>query len=334
MTNTRSIQHDDDRVSVIIPCYRQARYLPEAIDSILRQTYSNIEIIVVNDGSDDETGEVAKSYGDRVRYVWKENGGLSSARNAGLAAANGEWIQFLDADDLIHPAKIETQLRESRAEDEPDIIYSDYRYFADERPTEEWRGPDVQLDSGHEFQSFLERWERSLTIPIHALLYRSTCFERWGNFDTSLPAREDWDWHLRCAFHRAKFQFVPGDLVRYRVHGKSMCRDNQSMMAGRRRCLCKWMQKKGLQPSDRAVLRERYIADETIAILNLIKRGRHFAASRAIAGMLTRPEFIRYPRIPITIGYRLFEHALQSCFTQQASTHRGSEESSVESKVS
>ena len=79
-------------VSVIIPCYRQAQYLREAVDSVLAQTYSPVEVIVVNDGSDDNTEEVAKSYGDRIRYVYRDNGGLSAARNTGLEHAHGEYV--------------------------------------------------------------------------------------------------------------------------------------------------------------------------------------------------------------------------------------------------
>ena len=99
-------------VSVIIPCYNQAQYLPDALGSVLAQTYPHWECIVVNDGSPDNTEEVAQQWcekDNRFRYLHKQNGGLSSARNAGLDAAKGDYIQFLDADDAIHSEKLEIQ---------------------------------------------------------------------------------------------------------------------------------------------------------------------------------------------------------------------------------
>ena len=97
-------------VSVIVPCYNQAIYLPEALNSLLAQTYQCWEAIVVNDGSPDETEKVALEYtrkDSRIKYVFKENGGLSSARNKGIELAQGEFILPLDADDIIHPEYME-----------------------------------------------------------------------------------------------------------------------------------------------------------------------------------------------------------------------------------
>ena len=90
-------------VSVIIPCYKQAQFLATAIDSVLTQTHGSTQVIVVNDGSPDDTASVARRYGDRITYLERSNGGLSAARNTGLAAATGEFVQFLDADDYLAP---------------------------------------------------------------------------------------------------------------------------------------------------------------------------------------------------------------------------------------
>ncbi len=97
-------------VSIIIPCYRQAQYLKEAIDSALAQTCAAIEIIVVNDGSDDDTEGVAKRYGTRIQYIYRANGGLPAARNTGIARARGTYLKFLDADDSLHPEQIAWQV--------------------------------------------------------------------------------------------------------------------------------------------------------------------------------------------------------------------------------
>ena len=101
------------KVTIIIPVYNGANYLAEAINSALNQTYSNIEVIVVNDGSNDNgaTDRVALSYGNKIRYLTKENGGVASALNFGIEAADSEWISWLSHDDLYSPHKIENQLR-------------------------------------------------------------------------------------------------------------------------------------------------------------------------------------------------------------------------------
>lgn len=141
------------KVSIIIPVYNGANYLSEAIDSALSQTYKNIEIIVVNDGSNDdyETEKVAKSYGDKIRYFVKENGGVSSALNYGIKRMTGEWFSWLSHDDLYLPKKIEHSVEQLNKQDkssrEKTIVYTDgqlikadrtkiksfHRYFEEER---------------------------------------------------------------------------------------------------------------------------------------------------------------------------------------------------------
>lgn len=104
------------KVSVIVPCFNQAGYLPEALGSVLGQTFADWECIIVNDGSPDDTARVAAEWvkrDARFRYIEKANGGLSSARNAGIEAARGQFVQFLDADDALHPRKFELQLAEA-----------------------------------------------------------------------------------------------------------------------------------------------------------------------------------------------------------------------------
>ena len=97
-------------VSVIIPCYNQGKYLAEAIESALNQTYPHVEVIVVNDGSTDNTAEVAARYAGRITYVEQENGGPSAARNAAIGVATGSLIAHLDSDDRWSPQKLERQV--------------------------------------------------------------------------------------------------------------------------------------------------------------------------------------------------------------------------------
>ena len=113
------------RVSIVIPVYNGSNYLREAIDSALAQTYKNLEVIVVNDGSDDggKTEEIAKSYGNRIRYFYKENGGVASALNRGIREMKGEWFAWLSHDDMFAPNRIEEDMHVIRENPEAKIIF-------------------------------------------------------------------------------------------------------------------------------------------------------------------------------------------------------------------
>jgi len=120
------------KISIVIPAYNAANYLSEAIDSALAQTYPNVEIIVVNDGSrdDGETEKIALSYGDQIRYFHKENGGSSSALNVGIANMTGEWFSWLSHDDLYTPEKLEKQVAYMNSLDIDEAELSKHVFFS------------------------------------------------------------------------------------------------------------------------------------------------------------------------------------------------------------
>lgn len=229
------------RVSVIVPCYRQAQYLADCIASLQKQAYQDWEAIIVDDGSPDETGQVAKSLAandSRVRLIQKENGGLSSARNAGIRAAQGGAIQFLDADDLLQPDKLLRQVEVLDQRSDIDIVYGGARYFFDGAPT--------QLSYGMYASSADDDWiatnwagwrseglgfvQRNL-FPVCAPLIRRSVIDRVGLFDVDLPALEDWDFWWRCNVLSMKFAFNPGEQANalIRVHSSSMSQESPRM---------------------------------------------------------------------------------------------------------
>ncbi|WP_322971828.1 glycosyltransferase family A protein [Faecalibacter sp. LW9] len=119
-------------VSVIVPCYNQAQYLDECLESVFNQSYQNWECLIINDGSPDNTEEIALQWtkkDSRFKYFKKENGGVASARNCGLNIAKGKYIQFLDGDDLLEPYKIESQILTLENNNLVDIVYTGSRYF-------------------------------------------------------------------------------------------------------------------------------------------------------------------------------------------------------------
>jgi len=190
-------------VSVIIPCYNYAEYLGDAIESILVQTYPNVEIIVVNDGSTDNTSEVARKYG--VQLIEQENKGLSGARNSGIRNAKGEWISCLDADDKLHPDYLTRCLEENA-----DIISTGTQEFGERHN----KGIPSQEPIYQEFV---------LANRIHcASLYRKEVWEKTGGYDETIEGYEDWEYWLRAAKLGFKIKTVQEYLFFYRKHGPSL----------------------------------------------------------------------------------------------------------------
>jgi len=220
------------KISVIIPCYNQAEYLPEAVESVISQTYSNWECIIVNDGSTDGTEEIARSYCDkdhRIKYYSKENGGLSSARNAGLKIAAGEYIQFLDSDDVIDKEKFKKQI-ETFKEKSADISVTDYILFKGDI-TNQFENFLSQQQYNLTIEGLLYEWAVTFVIPIHAGLFNRSFLERNDiTFNESVRAREDWIFWCQSALADARFNNLDKKLAFYRVHDKSMNHDVRRMM--------------------------------------------------------------------------------------------------------
>ena len=211
-------------VSVVIPCYNQAHFLGEAIESVLAQSYPNFEIIVVDDGSTDDTSEVAGRY-PKVRLVRQENQGLSGARNAGLARSEGEYVVFLDADDRLLPEALETGLEYLEARPECAFVNGHYRYITLDGSPFSTRTQPVVGD-----RHYAELLHNNY-IAMHAtVMYRQAVFESVGGFDTSLSACEDYDLYLRIA---RRFPICSHEEVvaEYRRHDANMS-SNAVLMLG------------------------------------------------------------------------------------------------------
>lgn len=194
------MQERDDKmqkISVIIPTYNRADKILESVNSVLRQTYTNIEVIVVDDGSTDDTKNVVESIEDeRVRYIrLLENGGASVARNVGVEHASGNIIAFEDSDDLWYANKLELQMEYWKLHPEFSMIYSQYKMHLSETtciaPNPEWYG---EME-GDIFPWLLLR--NSIGTPT-MIMYKE-CFEEIGGFDTEMRSLEDWDFAIRFA---------------------------------------------------------------------------------------------------------------------------------------
>jgi len=220
-------------VSIIIPTYNNWPVVCQAVDCALGQTWPAVEVIVVDDGSVDGSSEqLAAAYGDRIILVRQENRGAGGARNTGIRHASGEYLQFLDADDLISADKIALQMRQLHQVARPAVSYCDYVCCdMENRPLATGRKRKrLVLDERSPFEDIMMQWETELSIPIHCFLFDAALF-RGGEiaFDESLSANEDWDCWMNLFAQRPETVFVDKVLASYRMRSGSRASDRLSM---------------------------------------------------------------------------------------------------------
>ena len=205
-------------VSVIIPNYNYEHYLSEAVDSVLAQTYPNIEIIIVDDGSKDNSRETIESYGDKVTAIFQKNQGVSAARNNGVATSSGKFVAFLDADDVWLPEKLERQIARFDADEKIAFVHCSMTLVSSEG---ELLGEESDGQEGSVADEFL-RFERGVVIGAASTgVVLRKVFDEIGGFDKRQSTAADWDFAYRIAA-KYKIGFVPESLVRYRMHGSNM----------------------------------------------------------------------------------------------------------------
>ena len=174
-------------VSIIIPCYKQAQYLPEALDSVLAQTYTNWECVIVNDGSPDNTEEIAKNYIERdarFKYIFQENSGPSAARNNGIKNSHGEYLLPLDADDLIAPTYLEKAVDHFSHFPETKLVYCKAEKFGKENGV--WNLPE------YDYESFI--WNNCIFCTA---MFRRSDYDKTGGYNENMVhGNEDWDFWL------------------------------------------------------------------------------------------------------------------------------------------
>lgn len=220
-------------ISVIVPAFNYGHLISETLNSLLQQTWQHWECIIVDDGSKDNTEAVVKSFCEkdpRFIYHYQQNAGLSAARNTGISIAKGQFIQLLDADDLLEQGKFEIQINIFNAHPKADLVYSEVRYFRTSNPNERrftmddsnipWM-PKLSSDQHEELSCKL--MEMNL-MAVNCPLIRTSVFEEIGPFDTNLKSVEDWEYWCRCAISGKYFHFDPSpeSYALVRLHDGSM----------------------------------------------------------------------------------------------------------------
>lgn len=239
-------------IAVVIPAYNQAQFLPDAIDSVLGQSFINFELVVVDDGSTDETPQVLASIRDpRVRVVRQKNAGLAGARNTGIRETSAPLLTFLDSDDLFMPDSL--AVLHAYLQQHPDVgLVSGGRKLI---------GPDgtvlreITRSTGHELKDLL----LNNPFAVGSWLLRRDWVDRVGVFDPSLRALEDWDLYLRLSLAGCRMAWIGGIMMAYRFHPAQMTREVERMRTSRLAVLDKFFARTDL-PEEARALRDQATA--------------------------------------------------------------------------
>jgi len=212
-------------VSIGIPCYNNARWLTQAIESALAQTCPEKEVLVVDDGSTDHSAEIARSFGDRIQFFQTENRGGNHARNLVVQHSTGEWLQFLDADDYLEPEKIARQLAEVNPET-ADVIYSSV--LIETGIGAEAHRERSQIDTSNDLFAQWLAWE----IPqTGGALWRKSALESIGGWKENQPCCQEHELYLRALQADLRFVFAPSALAIYRIWSDStVCRKDPRLV--------------------------------------------------------------------------------------------------------
>ena len=219
------------KTSVVITCYNYGHFIAEAIESVLQQTLSDVEILIIDDGSTDNSGEIAQRYlvDSRVHYFRQDNGGQAKAKNAGIRHSTGEFIAFLDADDRWTPDKLQKQVVLFQ-DSQVGVVFSRAKYIDKDGDEISFKltGRWLQPKRGKVTEElFMDNF-----VPFSSSIVRKECFDRFGTFDETLKMGIDWDLWLRIStgYH---FNFVDEPLLEYRMgHSGQMSKN----MEERQRC--------------------------------------------------------------------------------------------------
>jgi glycosyltransferase involved in cell wall biosynthesis len=221
-------------ISVIIPTYNRAHFIQEALQSVLQQSHPAHEIIVVDDGSKDNTPALAEQFPPSVRYIRQTNAGPSSARNRGMRAATGNWIAFLDSDDLWVPEKLASQVEFLEKFPQVDFLFADMSIINDgeDSETPEILAQDVHTyfrDHASNIDDIFACLMKVNAIPTSSVLFRKELLDQVGFFREDLRCSEDYEWWIRWSF-QARFGYLQKIVEKRRIHGANIIADRRLML--------------------------------------------------------------------------------------------------------
>jgi glycosyltransferase involved in cell wall biosynthesis len=276
------------KVDVIIPAFNAAKYLPTAIESVISQTFGDWQILLVDDGSTDNTKEVVAPFldrlGSRIKYIHQNNRGLPAARNTAIRASTSEFLALLDADDVWLPCRLEESLKALTDRPQAGLAYGLIRTIDPEgQPYGSiWAGNSI----GREGKIATHIYTRKIELPCPSITFRRGCIDDVGVFDETMRATEDRDLWLRIAL-RYEVAFVPKLLAYYRLSPNSMSADPQRMLQAQLQFIRKHYGAEGCGPRSRQIALARAYKQRAEVLKN---RGRSWdALSSALKAVAIYP---------------------------------------------
>jgi len=249
------------QVSVIIPVYNGSRYIVQAVESALGQTFTNLEIIVVDDGSTDRTQQVLQPYLDRIRYIYQENQGVAAARNIACQLAQGEFLAFLDADDYFLPSKLENQVACFDADPALDMVQTGW-LMVDETGKDIFEMKPWQQAPKLDLESFII----FKCVRPSAMMLRRKWWEKLGGFNDKFPLAEDLDFALRLALKGCKAVWLEEILTCYRQHNSNIMSSGLPLMKNTEILMKEFFNRPDLPESIRQLKnQERYLCFKWLA---------------------------------------------------------------------
>jgi len=277
-------------VSIIMPAYNAEKYLRDAVQSVIDQSVQNWELFIINDGSTDDTASVAQEcvlQDARVKLISQENKKQGAARNAGIKRSSGDWIAFLDADDLWTPDKLEKQLKAASLQPTADVFFSRGYIFSEEvKRTTEYSTISGFFDAKEMYRLEYE----GNYVPVLSVLLKASFVAKIGLQDESryIQGCEDWDYWLRLAKSGACFYGMDEYLFYYRRHATNVSNDDHKMRLAKATAFVKNLDKNRLSSSQLA----KAVSFINITICTFIKKGRTGEAmylNQQLSGVLKEP---------------------------------------------
>lgn len=296
-------------ISVVIPAYNTRETIAEAIDSVLVQSYSNLEIIVIDDGSpDDVATHVEQKYGSKVQLIRQQNVGLAGARNTGIQAAKGEYVAFLDSDDAWLPNKLAEQVKQISKHPDGTVFYSNCYFWENGKRTKQW------IDIHNQGNGVITRKliRREIMIPVLTTVVKKSALTEAGHFNQTLREVEDYDLWLRLAIQGATFYGSAKPLALYRINPKGLSSNTLKMAKTQLQVYKRLLAD---APSEFTVDIKQQVVIFSVEVLHqrrrqLLASGKHMKAAQLSLAMIrhqpTRFLHCTYAAIAILLGSKKY----------------------------
>jgi glycosyltransferase involved in cell wall biosynthesis len=277
------------RVSIIIPTFNCALYIGYAVESVLNQSYRDYEVIVVDDGSTDETVEIVTRYRQKVRYFYQANSGVSAARNRALSEASGAFVAYLDADDLWYPQKLDRQMEFFDGHAECGLLHSDVSVIDEQDQIVHARfnaETARAVPQGYCMEDLLRRCH----IQTLTVVERRECIDKVGGFDERLPVTQDYMHWLQIALNGWAVGYIDEPLAKYRWRAGSLMSSKRKVLEDHARMFGTLLPEQylghALSHEAKAIVHDRFIsAERELAYLDRLE-GRHESARRRLMALI------------------------------------------------